>query len=56
MFNERQDEVLVWVKLDLDTISQDVQAHGLVPMKTTESYPFECSLYFCYQPFSFWVI
>ena len=30
MFDERQDEKLVWVELDLDTTSHDVQTHGLM--------------------------
>ncbi len=30
MFDERQDEALVWVQLDLDTIAHKVQTHGLI--------------------------
>jgi hypothetical protein len=30
MFDDRMDEELVWVKLDLDTVSHDVSANGLI--------------------------
>lgn len=30
MFGDRQDEQLVWVQLDFDTIAHDLKTHGLI--------------------------
>ena len=30
MFDDRMEEELVWVQFDLDTISHDVSANGLI--------------------------